>query len=51
MHRAARVGLAVGLTLALTSLCLPERLQDMEIWKFDKMADEDQAEYVGLLHG
>jgi hypothetical protein len=35
--------------LALVVTLFPSVAQAMEIWKFDKMADEDQASYVGLL--
>ncbi|HEY4126042.1 MAG TPA: hypothetical protein VGM36_15575 [Rhizomicrobium sp.] len=39
--------------VAVTSLCAAilsaSAAQAMEIWQFDKMADQDQSEYLGLL--
>ena len=44
-----RIGYASTVLLASAALLLPNMVQAMEIRKYDKMADQDQAEYVGLL--
>ena len=44
-----RVKTCLAATFLLAAVLFPGSLQAMEIWRFDKMADQDQGAYVGLL--
>ena len=44
-----RIGYASTVLLASAAMLFSSAAQAMEIRQFDKMADQDQSEYVGLL--